>query len=109
MDFIIQFITQTYRYLPFFTHLHFPVITPENKHIFLKQYFQFILRRPLACGVDYDRNEVYVYDYHIRGLMLLENWNSSAIEAAINISTTHVGISQEFVKVRYDAEVVGND
>ncbi|WAR13421.1 hypothetical protein MAR_027601, partial [Mya arenaria] len=59
--------------------------------------FGFILRRPLACGVDYDRNQVYVYDYHIRGLILLDNWNTSAIKDAINISNVHVGISQEYV------------
>ncbi|XP_053401558.1 low-density lipoprotein receptor-related protein 6-like [Mercenaria mercenaria] len=64
--------------------------------------FGFVFRSPMACDIDYHRNELYVYDYFLRGLLLLENYNSSAMKEGITITRQHYGISKENAHIAVD-------
>lgn len=64
--------------------------------------FGFVFRQPISCGVDYSRNELYVYDYYLRGLLLLQNYNSSAIKEEITITQQHYGVSKEYSRIAVD-------
>ena len=64
---------------------------------------QDVKKKLHAVDVDYHTNTIYMYDYEYRSIIVGDNFSADANFDAMNFTTEHYGVSQEYVKVIWAA------